>query len=120
MRSSTLSILRAGLMIASAVLTLVPALRAQEPSASTALAVSGRVRTPDSWTATRLSANFAKEIKNVSYRTKDKKRHKSRCVPLWSVLNRSGFAPADAARKNGFLTLAVTAIGGDGYAAMFS
>jgi hypothetical protein len=88
--------------------------------------VGGAIPKASDWTAGQLKAQFAAEIKPITYAGKGES-HTCNCVPLLSLLKAAGVQTelkmdpaADPKTKNRPLRLAVVVRGRDGYAALFS
>ncbi|MBC7807871.1 MAG: hypothetical protein H7145_17195 [Akkermansiaceae bacterium] len=113
------SYLTAAVAITYVLTAIIPVTTQESVLTTPGVTLAGAVAVPGGWSVARLETEFAREIKKVSYKLKDKK-HKARCVPLWSLLQSAKFKPSDPARKNPNLSLVVTAVGADGYTAAFS
>jgi hypothetical protein len=80
--------------------------------------VEGAVERPASWTAERLTKDFASEIRTITYTSKGEKET-ARCVPLLAVIKAAGLKENPKA-KNAALAFAVVVRASDGYATCFS
>jgi Oxidoreductase molybdopterin binding domain len=115
--------------VANAVVSLLPLLLlviSQPARADDGVRVTGTEGTSQAFSAARLKATLASDLKTVGYDSHDQK-HTCTGVPLLALLKAAGVPitlkmdpKADPHMKNYNLRLAVVVQGGDGYTATFS
>ena len=90
----------------------------EAPQTQSVLRVEGAVETAQEWTNERLSREFAKDIKTVSYMLKGVKG-KARCLPLLTLVQ-AAKPRLNPKIKNHQLAFVFIASGADGYTVAFS